>query len=389
MTMEYDMVSSVTPERLAEMQDGDESFVLLDTRDPESYHAWHVAGAKNFPFDEDGSIDDRLEELETLVGDADRMLTICAKGISSSTFVEELAQHGYDDVAVVKGGMEAWSQVYEVVTIGTDRDRLELVQVQRRAKGCLGYVVADAEAGVAAVIDPSHSIQEFTAVADDRGWEVEAVLDTHVHADHLSGGRDLAARQDVPYFLGERAVERGVEYPFAAFEHNEVLEVGDVEIKAIPTPGHTTEGVSYLVGDEAILTGDTLFVNSVGRTELEFGDEGAATGAEMLYDSLHRTLMCLPDGIRVLPGHAAVTDEGEYVDGRPGHPIETTVGVLRRGLDVLELDREAFVKRFETNVPAKPPNYETVIAINRGKRGRPDEQAATELELGPNRCAAE
>ncbi|MFQ3293435.1 MAG: glyoxylase-like metal-dependent hydrolase (beta-lactamase superfamily II) [Natrialbaceae archaeon] len=383
------MEKSVTPERLAEMQDGDESFVLLDTRDPESYDSWHVAGAKNFPYDDDGSVEERREELETLVGDADRLLTICAKGKSSTAFVDDLAGQGYENVAVVEGGMEAWSQVYEVVPIETDTDRLAIVQVQRRAKGCLGYVVADATNGVAAVIDPSQYIQEFTAVADDRGWDVEAVLDTHVHADHLSGGRDLAASRNVPYFLSERAAERDVEYPFAAFEHNEVLEVGDVEIKAVPTPGHTTEGVSYLIDDEAILTGDTLFVNSVGRTELEFGDEGAATGAELLYDSLHETLMCLPDGIRVLPGHAAVTDEGEYEDGRPGNPIETTVGALRRGLDVLKLDRNAFVERFETNVPAKPPNYETVIAINRGKRARPDEQAATELELGPNRCAAE
>jgi len=383
------MVTSVTPERLAELQDGDESFVLVDTRDPESYGSWHVAGAKNFPYDDGGSIDDRHEELADLVGDADRILTICAKGRSSSGFVEELARQGYEDVAVVEGGMEAWSRVYETVAIETHREGLAIVQVQRRAKGCLGYVVADADEGVAAVVDPSRHTGEFAAVAEDRGWEIVAVLDTHVHADHLSGGRQLAADRNVPYFLGERAAERGVEYPFEAFGRNEVLHVGDVEIKAVPTPGHTTEGVSYLVDDAAILTGDTLFVHAVGRTELEFGDDDAATGAELLYDSLHRTLMCLPDGVRVLPGHAAVTDEGEYEDGEPGQPIETTIGTLRTGLEVLGLDREEFVRRFETNVPAKPPNYETVIAINRGQRGRPDEAEATELELGPNRCAAE
>ncbi|MFT4933237.1 MAG: glyoxylase-like metal-dependent hydrolase (beta-lactamase superfamily II), partial [Natronomonas sp.] len=230
---------------------------------------------------------------------------------------------------------------------------------------------------------------EFAAVADDRGWEVAAVLDTHVHADHVSGGRDFAAWRDVPYYLGERAAERGVEYRFEALGRNEILEVGDVDVKAVPTPGHTTEGVSYLIDDAAILTGDTLFMNAVGRTELEFGDEDAATGARMLYDSLHRTLMSLPDGTQVLPGHAAVTDEGEYEDGHPGHPIGTTIGAVRRGLDVLSLDRDAFVRRFESNVPAKPPNYETVIAINRGQRDRPDVAETTELELGPNRCAAE
>ncbi|MFT4891099.1 MAG: glyoxylase-like metal-dependent hydrolase (beta-lactamase superfamily II) [Halobacteriales archaeon] len=383
------MVRSVTPERLADMQDGDESFVLVDTRDPESYDSWHVAEAENFPYDGEESIDDRIEEFEALVDGEDRILTICAKGISSGAFVEELASHGYEDVAVVEGGMEAWSRVYEAVTIETDRERLAIVQVQRRAKGCLGYVVADTENGVAAVIDPSRHVEEFAAVADDRGWEVAAVLDTHVHADHVSGGRDFAAWRDVPYYLGERAAERGVEYRFEALGRNEILEVGDVDVKAVPTPGHTTEGVSYLIDDAAILTGDTLFMNAVGRTELEFGDEDAATGARMLYDSLHRTLMSLPDGTQVLPGHAAVTDEGEYEDGHPGHPIGTTIGAVRRGLDVLSLDRDAFVRRFESNVPAKPPNYETVIAINRGQRDRPDVAETTELELGPNRCAAE
>ncbi|MFT4931328.1 MAG: rhodanese-related sulfurtransferase, partial [Natronomonas sp.] len=195
------MVRSVTPERLADMQDGDESFVLVDTRDPESYDSWHVAEAENFPYDGEESIDDRIEEFEALVDGEDRILTICAKGISSGAFVEELASHGYEDVAVVEGGMEAWSRVYEAVTIETDRERLAIVQVQRRAKGCLGYVVADTENGVAAVIDPSRHVEEFAAVADDRGWEVAAVLDTHVHADHVSGGRDFAAWRDVPYYL--------------------------------------------------------------------------------------------------------------------------------------------------------------------------------------------
>jgi glyoxylase-like metal-dependent hydrolase (beta-lactamase superfamily II) len=383
------MVATITPERLADMQDAEESFALLDTRDRESYESWHVAGATNFPYDQGERIDDRREELETAIGDTDRIVTICAKGRSSTSFVDELARQGYDDVAVVEGGMEAWSQVYEAVPIETNDPDVAIVQVQRRAKGCLGYVVASTDEGVAAVVDPSRHVGKFRAVAVERGWEIVAVLDTHVHADHLSGGRDLSSSLDVPYYLGERASERGVNYPFDALGRNEVLDVGGVEIKAVPTPGHTTEGVSYLVDAEAVLTGDTLFVEAVGRTELEFGDEDAATGARLLYDSLHRTLLSLPDEITVLPGHAAVADDGEYEDGRPGHPIATTIGTLRRTLDVLRLDRETFVERFETNVPAKPPNYETVIGVNRGQRDLANEAEATELELGPNRCAAE
>lgn len=380
------MPEKITPERLADMLDAGEEFALLDTRGDESYESWHVRGAKQFEFGPDESLTDgRKDELDSLLDGRDRIVTICAKGISSDHFAEELDAAGYD-AGVVTGGMEAWSQVYEVVPAET-AGRVEILQIQRRAKGCLGYVVADPEAGEAAVVDPTRHVAEFRAPAEERGWEITRVFDTHVHADHVSGGRDLAGNLGVPYHLSDVARERGIEYEFTPLGRNEVVEVGDVQVKAVRAPGHTTEMVAYLVDDEALLTGDALFVDSVGRTELEFGDEEAAEGARMQYESLHRTLLAEPDTVTVLPGHIDVTSEGEFSRGRPGEPVVSTVGDLRTGLDLLGVDEEVFVERLTGGDHEKPPNYERVIAVNRGaERVAADE--ATELEMGPNRCSA-
>lgn len=380
------MAREISAERVERMQRAGESFTLVDTRPEESFEAWHMPGAVSFTFGKDESLDEgRAEEFARRV-DGDRpVVTVCAKGISSGNFAAELTAAGYDDVAVLEGGMEAWSAVYDVVPIVFDS--VEVIQIQRRAKGCLGYVVCDPETEKAAVVDATRHTEEFREAARERDYEITAVLDTHVHADHVSGGRELAADLGVPYYLGERARERGLEYEYTPLERNEVLPIGDVDLKALWTPGHTSEMVNYLVGETALLSADTLFVDGTGRTELEFSEDAGERGARMQYESIHRTLLAEPDSVTLLPGHVTVTSGGEFEGGKPGDPIRATVGDLRTGLEVLDLDEEAFVERSLETLPEKPPNYERVIEVNRGK-GEVDEGEATELELGPNNCSA-
>jgi glyoxylase-like metal-dependent hydrolase (beta-lactamase superfamily II) len=382
------MPRAITAEKLRQLQDGDEPFSLVDTRASEDYEGWRVAGAINYRHTPDHEFDAETFEAETGLTPEDEVITICAKGKSSSSLANALADAGYENVSFVQDGMEGWSRIYEVTVVPTHDPDVEIVQVQRRAKGCLGYVVCCASAGEAAVVDPTRHTEEFVNVAADADYEITHVLDTHVHADHISGGRALADETGASYHLGEQAREREVAYGFDSLERNEVVTVGSVPIKALSTPGHTGEMVSYLVADEAVLTGDTLFVDSVGRTELQFGDGEARDGAGMLYDSLHATLLALPDTVALLPGHFSVSDAGEYGPVSPGEPIAVTIGDVRTGLGLLELEREAFVEAVTARLPEKPPNYERVIEINTGRREVSDSQEAIELELGPNRCAA-
>ncbi|WP_254761454.1 MBL fold metallo-hydrolase [Natrinema marinum] len=380
------MVTTISPSRLAELQDEDADYVLVDTRSEDSYEAWHIAGAVHFPFGPEEELDGRLEELAETVGDADRVITVCAKGISSSNLATRLESATDEfDVAAVDGGMKGWSGVYDRAEIDAG-EGLTVVQIQRRAKGCLGYVVGCAETGKAVVVDPTADTDEYEVAAEERGLSITGVIDTHVHADHISGGRQLADDLGVPYYLGERASERDVEREYTPLERNEVLAVGEREVKAVFAPGHTSEMISLLVDDRALLTADTLHVDSTGRTELEFSEDEGERGAKLLYETLHRTILAEPEGIVVLPGHVTVTADGEFEHGAPGEPIRTTIRHARTGIDLLSLERDAFVERM-ADAGEKPSNYEEIIEYNRGVAEVPPEERV-ELELGPNNCSA-
>ncbi|UWG52108.1 Rhodanese Homology Domain fused to Zn-dependent hydrolase of beta-lactamase superfamily [Halalkaliarchaeum sp. AArc-CO] len=380
------MVETITPARLRDWIDEGRSFALLDTRPDDSYDAWHIRDAIQYTYKPDFEFDPAEFRAQTELSPDDEIVTICAKGVSSFDIAKRLEDSGYGEVTVVEGGMQGWSEVYDVVDVPTDGD-VEIVQFQRRAKGCLGYLIADPAAEVAAVVDATRHVEKFAALASDRGYTIEAVLDTHVHADHLSGGRELADHVGATYYLGADASDRGVTVDYRPLERNEVVRVGDVSVKAIQTPGHTSEAVSYLVDAEAVVTGDTLFVDSVGRTELQFGEGDAAEGAKLLYDSLHWTLLAEPDSITVLPGHFAIDADGTTAV-TPGEPVAATIGAVRTGVDLLAVDRETFVSRVTESVPEKPPNYETIIDVNASREPPGDEQRTVELELGPNNCAA-
>ncbi|WP_410767106.1 MBL fold metallo-hydrolase [Haloferax sp. DFSO60] len=383
------LLAQMTVEELANALDAGEEMTLIDTRPPESYNAWHIEGATNIPYhpvDGLGAAWD-WERVSDLAATGP-LVVICGKGLTSTSFGFELGTRGYDDVRVVKGGMEDWSKLYEVVEVETGNPDLYLAQVQRRAKGCLGYVVGSRETNEAVVVDSTRQSEQFELVAADAGMRVVGVCDTHVHADHISGGRTLASRLDVPYYMGSNATDRDVQYDFVALDDGESISVGDVEIETLHAPGHTSDMVAYLVDGQALLTGDTLFVESVGRTELQFGDNDAATGAELLYDTLHESILGLPDETRILPGHVSVDTEGRFGVAAPGQLVSATVGELRESLDFLSMDETSFIERITGDLPEKPPNYERIIALNTGRGSLEGEEEATQLELGPNNCAA-
>ena len=377
-------VDSIEPETLkARIDDGGE-VTLLDTRMESEYEEWRIGGegvtSINVPYFEflDDEIDD---DVLARIPDDREVTVICAKGGSSEYVAGELAERGYD-VDHLEDGMNGWASIYEAVEV-TDYDGAgTLLQYQRPSSGCLGYLLYDD--GEAAIIDPLRAFTDrYFGDAEELGVELKYALDTHIHADHVSGVRNLD-EEGVEGVIPEAAVDRGVTYAdeLTTAEGGDTFEVGDATVEAVYTPGHTTGMTSYLVDDSLLATGDGLFIESVARPDLEEGDEGAPGAARMLYESLQERVLTLPG--ETLIGGAHFSDAAEPAeDGTYTAPI----GDLVAEMDALTTDEDEFAELVLSDMPPRPANYEDIIATNLGQNAVDDDEAFA-LELGPNNCAA-
>ena len=180
--------------------------------------------------------------------------------------------------------------------------------------------------------------------------------------------------------LSEEAVDRGIRYVdrVHALVDGDVLTVGLREVAVVSQPGHTTDMTGLLLGEEALLSGDSLFADSVARPDLEHGDEGAADAARQLHRTLHKRLVPLPDSMLLLPGH--------YRSGRQAGPIVARLGAVRERIPALALSEDAFVASILDSLPPQPENYAAIITINVGEEAAAAEAAG--LEVGTNNCAA-
>lgn len=229
--------------------------------------------------------------------------------------------------------------------------------------GCSSYFIASRQSREAAVIDPQLDIDQYTHLAHDRGYTIVAVIDTHLHADHVSGNRVLAAATGAQLYLHERA---DVVFPFHALRDNDEVSLGQVVLRVEHTPGHRPEAISILVVNpprspepSMVLSGDTLFVGDVGRP-----DFGGEEGAREQYASIQR-LLGLQDWVEVFPAHF----EGSCGKGMCGRP-SSTIGFERRFNPVLQLEPRAFVE-FIGDTPARPLNMTAIMDANRGVRDFP------------------
>src|SRR5947208_1200821 len=231
--------------------------------------------------------------------------------------------------------------------------------------GCASYLVGDEDAGVAAVVDPRFEIDEYLKLARYLAVEIEHVLETHTHADHVSGhGRLRAATGATIHVHPDGAAE----YEHEPVEDGWELALGAVRVRAIHTPGHRPEHTAFALvdtdrGEEpwAVLTGDTLFVNDIARPDLAIEPED---GARAMFHSLHERLLTLPDDCEVWPGHL-----GGSLCGGPAMDmkVSSTIGYERRHNPLLgEDDESRFVERAISELAPQPPNFQAVVAINRG-----------------------
>ncbi len=224
--------------------------------------------------------------------------------------------------------------------------------------GCASYVVASRVSHDAVVVDPAAGVQQYQDLLEERGFRLTYVIDTHVHADHVSGARELCRRTGAELCLHSSAK---VLYPFRPLHDGEDLEVGQLRLHVVHTPGHRPELISLLIVNPSrspepsmVLTGDSLLVGDVGRPDFGGGEASAQ------YESITR-LLRLPDWVGVFPGHF----EGPCGKGMCGRP-STTIGFERLYNPLLRLERGPFVSSLDGEVPARPLNMAAIEATNRG-----------------------
>jgi len=231
--------------------------------------------------------------------------------------------------------------------------------------GCAAYLFGCGTLGRCAVVDArADDVDAYVAFAESKRMRITHVIDTHVHADHRSGGPDLARRTGAPYCLHESA---DVAFPFNPLKHGDEIDLGNTRVNVLHTPGHSPDSICLVVTDLTrstdpwfVLTGDTLFVGAVGRPDLP---GHARKNAAELYTSVHEQLLTLPPDVEIFPGHFSGSVCGAGLSGKPS----STIAFERRSNPMLSLDREAFIEAL-IEVPPKPDQMEQVLAHNRGHR---------------------
>jgi glyoxylase-like metal-dependent hydrolase (beta-lactamase superfamily II) len=379
--------TEITPRELFErLVTRGEAPPILDVRNEDEFAAWKIEGIRplahlNVPYF--GFIDEPERSAEQVAQAGDAWIAVCAKGDSSAFVAEILREQGMRAVNLI-GGMEAWGNLHVPVRVDNGARGFELWQINRYGKGCLSYIIL--AGGQAIVVDASRHLEVYETFLRERGATLVQVLDTHVHADHLSGGAELARHAGAPFFVaaGEGIELRRAVRPLA--DGTELtLRASDggvaVTVRVIATPGHTPGSTCYLVDGRWLLSGDTIFVSGIGRPDL--GGLVEAWGAA-LFRTLHRgPLSALPDEVVVLPAHFASPAELDR-----GGVVERRLGDIRAASPELGLPTEAaFVEAMRSAVKPPPDVYGKIIAANLSPADVPGEQAS-EWELGKNQCAA-
>ncbi len=359
-------MTEIEPGKFLALLDEPETLTVIDVRTPEEFEEWSIPRAINIPLDQ---IETRIGEIPT----DGLVVLVCGQGLRAEEASGILADQGVDAM-VLAGGMAAWARTYDEVALHLGG--VTIVQIRRRGKGCLSYVVGAEDSCV--VIDPSIDIERPIAIANARGWQVTHVADTHLHADHVSGARLLAEATGAALVLSDSD-----DYAFAVepLAHDAPIPLGRshaLGIGALRTPGHTMGSTTFFVTDVALFTGDTLFIESVGRPDLA---DKAEQFALELFRSLHDELLQFDDDMLVLPAHY-----GPSVEVRSDHLVGSTLGELRTSLAALSMDAKEFVAWSAGQATNRPPNYQSIVEANQGLVTLTGEETNA-LELGPNRCA--
>lgn len=404
-------MKQIIPADLKKKMDNNEDIFILDVRTPQEYESWRLSYDKHetpklIPVDSLLANDSHL--IKEIPKDKE-IITICAHGIRSMAAANFLNQLGYN-VKSLSDGMAGWNKVYDVAQVPVpSQASFRIWQIRRVSKGCMGYMISSVQDKKAVVIDPSREIYEsFVKVAEDNGLLITKVIDTHQHADHVSGVvklvKSIKTKTNSEIFAYFSSLEEYSDsentglYNIKYVRDRDEIEVGgSVKLRVIHTPGHTKGSMSFFIESSSVdkdkneadgdiipyhyylFTGDMLFVDGIGRPDLR--DE-ARDFAGLLYETYHQKIDKFPPNTLILPAHF----NGTSVTLKHATPIYETIESLKKKIRLLSMKKEEFVSLVTETVPPKPMNYKTIISIN--KKMLPyDEVEIPDLEAGPNSCS--
>lgn len=364
---------------VAKMVLNKEEVFILDVRNEDDFKDWKIEGESveiiNIAyFDLLDGVDPALDQIP----DGKKVLVVCAKEGSSKFIAEKIVEAGRSDVFYLEGGMKTWSEYLEPVKIGDLKSGGSIYQFIRIGKGCLSYMVISN--GECAVIDAVRLTDTFTTFAQEHGIQIKHTMDTHLHADHISGGRKLAQEVGATYWLPPKDAEE-VTFDYTKLEegHDIMVDQTAIKVKPLYSPGHTIGSTSFIVDDQYLLTGDILFIESIGRPDLAGKAEDWVGD---LRETLYRRYKELSDELIVLPAHF-----GKVTELGAGGKVSAKLGDLYKNNPGLNMaDENEFRSKVTVNLPPQPNAYQEIRQTNMGKIA-PSEEKQREMEIGPNRCA--
>lgn len=371
-------VKAMTSKEVTKKVFNKEPLFILDVRNESDFQDWKIEGENfdyyNIPYFE---LLDGVEGILDKIPANQEVLVVCAKEGSSLMVAEMLSEQGLT-ASYLQGGMKAWSEYLEPVKVGDLNDGGEVYQFVRIGKGCLSYMVVSN--GEAAIIDATRMTDIYLDFAKEIGAKITHVFDTHLHADHISGGRVIAERTGATYWLPPKDATEVI-FEYKPLEDGNVVTIGNtaIDIHALYSPGHTIGSTSFVVDSQFLLSGDILFIDSIGRPDLAgMAEDWVADLRESLYIRYRE----LSEELVVLPAHFMIIDELND-DGSVSEKLGTLFA-KNHGLNIE--DENEFRKLVTENLPPQPNAYQEIRETNMGKIN-PDDEKQREMEIGPNRCA--
>jgi glyoxylase-like metal-dependent hydrolase (beta-lactamase superfamily II) len=379
--------TAITVAELYERVSQPNNLFILDVRNEDEFEAWQIEGRYtpdtiNIPYH--AFFEDQEELVERVPTDHD-VVVVCAHGGASDFVALVLEEHGRQ-AANLTDGMIAWGNYYITRPVVETPD-YQVYQVDRAARGCLSHILISD--GQAVLIDPLRHIDQYQKFLEEQNAQLALILDTHAHADHISGGPALAKASGAPYHLHPYdgihpfdMLPAHLSYEF--LKEGQRFQVGQLDIEVIHTPGHTLGQVNFLVnapdGQAFLFTGDNIFIESFGRPDL--GGQGERW-APVVYETIFETIgKRVPEHALMLPGHYAQAREA----GENGIFAKPMRDIWNENNGLQFENRDSFVEYVLDHLPTLPEQYIEIKRVNIGLSS-PDEDEASELELGKNICA--